>query len=256
MQTGKLVEISLKAAEILLTSGAEIYRVEDTINRICQYYNAQSESVVTATGIFISVRQPGDDGAVTVVRRIRQRTVDLYRIELVNNFSRSLGETLLEYDAAMEYLEEIERTSRYKYPIRLVAAGIAPFVFTVLFGGGVGEGIVSIFIGLLIYFLTGLISKAGFYPFFELFAAGIAAGICSSISVWLFPDYNRYKIIIGSLMMFLPGVAMTNSIKDALYGDWVASISRMGEAIFIAAALGAGVGFALVIGISWIRVGG
>lgn len=248
MQTGKLVEISLKVAEILLTSGAEIYRVEDTINRICSCYNAESESIVTATGIFVSVRQPGDAQAVTVVKRIRQRTVDLYRIELVNDFSRSLEENLLEYEAAMEHLEGIEGTKRYKYPIRLAAAGIAPFVFTVLFTGGVGEGIVAIFIGLLIYFLTGLISKAGFFPFFELFAAGIIAGICSSVSVSLFPDFNRYKIIIGSLMMFLPGVAMTNSIKDALYGDWVASISRMGEAIFIAVALGAGVGFALVIG--------
>lgn len=251
MQTGKLMEIALKTAEILITSGAEIFRVEDTVTRICHCYAADSDIIVIPTGIFISIRQQGEIEAVTSVRRIKQRTVDLYRIELVNTFSRSLEKSLPDYDEAMERLTAIENVKRYNLPLRYAAAGIAPFVFTVLFGGGVGEGIVSIFIGLLIYLVTGLISKAGFFPFFELFAAGIIAGLGSLAALIFYPDFNQYKIIIGALMMFLPGVAMTNSVKDALYGDWVASLSRMGEAIFIAVALGAGVGFVLIIGSIW-----
>jgi len=38
MKTNQVIEVALKAGEILLTGGAEIYRVEDTVTRICGSY--------------------------------------------------------------------------------------------------------------------------------------------------------------------------------------------------------------------------
>jgi uncharacterized membrane protein YjjP (DUF1212 family) len=54
MNVREVTDIAVKAGEILLTSGAEIYRVEDTINRICEAYNIKCESFVLPTGIFVS----------------------------------------------------------------------------------------------------------------------------------------------------------------------------------------------------------
>ena len=81
--------------------------------------------------------------------------------------------------------------------------------------------------------------------------SGLIAGALAAFSVFLFPEFHLFKIIIGSIMIFLPGVAITNGIKDALYGDLVASISRLGEALFTAAAVGAGVGIAVSLALSW-----
>jgi uncharacterized membrane protein YjjP (DUF1212 family) len=79
----------------------------------------------------------------------------------------------------------------------------------------------------------------------------LAAGFLSIAAVRLFPDLNEYKIIIGSVMLYLPGLAMTNGIKDAFYGDLVASFTRIGEAFLIAVAVAAGVAISLSISLNW-----
>lgn len=251
MQTGELMELALKAGEILLTSGAEIYRVEDTASRICYSYGVECESFVLPTGIFISIKDEMGGDSLTSFKRIRKRSVDLYCVDAINSFSRNLGKALPEYREAMEMLNKIENHKRYSYPVRLISAGIASFVFTLLFRGTVGEGLAAVITGMLIYTIREGLAKTGFFQFFELFIAGAAAGVASLLAVSFFPEFNIYKIIIGSIMLFLPGVAITNSIKDALFDDLVASLARMGEAIFTAAALVAGVAISLGIGLNW-----
>lgn len=251
MHSRELMEIALKAGEILLTGGAEIYRVEDTLNRICESYGEKCESFVLPTGIFISLKSRNGSDVLTAFKRIRDRSVDLYRVEQVNNFSRNLRKELPDFEKAMAELESIEKHGLYPFPLRLAVAGVASLVFTVLFRGGIWEGVAAIPVGMLIYSIKEILSGKGFFQFFELFLAGLAAGAASMLAVKLFPGFNLYKIIIGAVMLFLPGVAITSSIKDALYGDLVSSLSRMGEAVFVAAAVGVGVAIALSVGLNW-----
>lgn len=251
MNAGELLEISLKAGEILLTSGAEIYRVEETIKRICSNYGFISESFVLPTGIFISVKDKEGSEPYTAFKRIIQRTVDLNRITHVNNFSRKLNTATVPYSEAMNELTEIENLKIWPLFLRMLAAGVASAVFTLLFKGTIIEGGVAFLIGIVTYLLREILSKADFFQFFELFVCGLAAGSAAVFSVYLFPEFNLFKIIIGSIMIFLPGVAITNSIKDALYGDIVASMARLGEAVFVVAAIGVGVGIAVSAGLSW-----
>ncbi len=251
MKTGELMEIALKAGEILLRSGAEIYRVEDTVRWICKSFDSACESFVLPTGIFVSLKDNTGLVPVTSVKRISQRTVDLHRIDRVNRFSRKLHQKPLSYREAMEELKDIEEEKPHSFPARWMIAGIASFVFTMLFQGSFYEGLASFFIGLVIFYARELLSRTGLFQFFELFVSGLLAGTLAVLSVLLFPEFHLFRIIIGSIMIFLPGVAITNSIRDALYGDIVASISRLGEALFTAAALGAGVGIAVSLGLQW-----
>ena len=251
MKTRELMDVALKAGEILLRSGAEIYRVEDTIRWICSGYNTECESFVLPTGIFISIKDNTGSEPLTSVKRISQRTVDLDRIDMVNSFSRQLHLKLFTYNEAIDELARIEKRRQYSFFMRLIMACVASFIFTVLFKGSIYEGLASFLIGLIIFSARELLSKTGLFQFFELLVSGLLAGALAVLSVLLFPEFRLFKIIIGSIMIFLPGVAITNSIKDALYGDIVASISRLGEALFTAAALGAGVGIAVSLGLSW-----
>lgn len=250
MQTAELMGIALKAGEIMLTSGAEIYRVEETINRICSSYGTECESFVLPTGIFISIRNE-DASMQTAFKRIRQRTVDLNRIDRVNTFSRSLKDARLSREDAVKQLAAIESGKQHSFPARLVAAAVASFVFAMLFQGTWSDSLAAAVVGLLVYIMKEGFSKKGFFQFFELFSAGLVAGFLSIATVRLFPGLNEYKIIIGSVMLYLPGMAMTNSIKDAFYGDLVASFTRMGEAFLIAAAVAAGVAISLAISMNW-----
>lgn len=248
MKTREITDIALKAGEILLTSGAEIYRVEETIIRICKSYGVKCETFVLPTGIFISTTGQEKE-TISLTKRIKERTVDLHRIESVNTFSRSLQHHPVTYAQADEILENIKKTGPFNYAIRLAAAAAAAFVFTLLFEGGVSEGMAALFIGVIIYVLKEKISQIGFFQFFEFFISGMTAGGMSLIATSVFSGLNIYKIIIGSIIILLPGVAITNGIKDALHGDIVSSLARLGEAFFIVTALGAGVGIVLSIGL-------
>ncbi len=249
MQTAELMELALKAGEIMLTSGAEIYRVEETIIRICSGYNVQCESFVLPTGIFISLRN--EEGSMhTSFKRIRQHSFDLNRIDRVNTFSRSLKDSNMSYETAAELLAGIESSKKHSLPVRLAAAAVGSFVFTLLFKGGSYDAISAAIIGLLVYFMKDGLSKKGFFQIFELFTAGLVAGFLSVAAVRLFPSLDEYKIIIGAVMLYLPGMAITNGIKDAFHGDLVASFTRLGEAFIIAAAVAAGVGISLTIGMN------
>lgn len=250
MKTQEILDVAVKAGEILLKSGAEIYRVEDTITHICESYQLRCETVVLPTGIFISANKPGEN-VISTTKRIRNRTVDLTRVERINNFSRALRDTPLQYEEAWTILEEMENTTKYGFWTRFAASGIAAFAFTLLVKGSWLDGLVATIIGIFIFLFREQSARTGLFLFFEFFVSGMIAGFFSMAFDFVLQDISYYKIIIGSILMLLPGVAITNSVKDALYGDLVASLARLGEALLMVAALGAGVGIMISIGLRW-----
>jgi uncharacterized membrane protein YjjP (DUF1212 family) len=249
--TQQLVEIAVKAGAILLASGAEIFRVEDTITRICKSYNAECSSIVLPTGIFIST-DGNTHQTITMAKRIHERKVDLHRIELINNFSRSLQNSPIPYEEAKKILNYIENTPTYRFSIRIAMSGLAGLMFTLLLKGSVLDSIAALIISMFIYLVKEEMEKAEFFQIFIFFISGIVAGGSAMFAVNIYPGLNIYKTVIGSLIILLPGVAITSGIKDALYGDIVSSLARLGEAVFTVTALGTGVGVMLSIGLRWV----
>lgn len=251
MNTKEIAEIAIRAGEILLCSGAEIYRVEDTILRIFRSYNVECECFVLLTGIFISAE--GTDGeTVTVIKRLKGHTINLHRIDLVNTFSRNLEIHPLPYSEAMGILKTIQNAPSYSFYSKLGCAGLTAFVYTLLFKGKLLDACAALIISMVIFTIKEKMSEIGLVQFFEFFISGLLAGTLSLIATLLFPILDVYKIIIGAIMILVPGVAITNGIKDALYGDTVSSLYRISEAAFISVAIGAGVGIVLSVGIKFI----
>jgi uncharacterized membrane protein YjjP (DUF1212 family) len=248
METKERIEVAIIAGEILLRSGAEVYRVEETINRICKSGNIECECFVLPFGIFVSSSGNNQD-SITRLRRIENRTVDLHRIESVNAFSRNLEKNLMSYDEAKEQLAEINATKRFSYPLRIGTAGVIALVFTLLFKGNIMEASTAFFLSMVIYIINEELAKIGLIKFLEYFVSGIVAASGSLLAMKLFPGMNLYKIIVGAIMILVPGVYITNGIIDALHGDTNSSMLRMIESLLIAVAVGAGVTITLSVGL-------
>mgnify|MGYP000152991795 CR=1 FL=1 len=246
MRSAELMKIALKAGEIMLRSGAEIYRVEETIVRICESYRVRCESFVLPTGIFISLVDD-EGGTNTAFMRIRDRKVDLSGIDRVNSLSRRIRKSCPDFDTVRKELEQIENAEKHSFPVRLSATGLGSFAFTLLFQGSIYDSLVALVIGCVSYSAREVLTGKSLFSFLENLLAGLVTGLLSTAAVGLFPVLDGYKIIVGSIIMYLPGVSITNSIKDALYGDLVASMARLGEAILLVTVLSAGVGIALLI---------
>lgn len=247
--------LAVRAGEIMLKSGAEIYRVEETIMRICTACGIHNAEVFAMpTGIFVTLDN-GESGesVSTYIRRIRSSETDLHKISLVNQFSREFTTTDLSIEAGMQRLEEIDREKRYRFNIRLLGASVVAACFAVMFGGNAIDFCCALITGLLCYTLSRFLEKYDINFFIRgLVCCALGTFIALVIATSL-PDASYQPIISGTIMLFVPGVAITNAIRDFLSGDMIAGLTRMVEAFLTAISLAAGTGIILKI---WDLIGG
>ncbi|MCT4621472.1 MAG: threonine/serine exporter family protein [Marinisporobacter sp.] len=241
-----ILALAVYAGEIMLKNGAETYRVEDTIIRICHAYNIPCvESFVTPTGIFVSIDQKNiahDNQIVTCIKRIPTRTIDLNKISQVNNFSRKITTSYLSIEEGMEILKNIDTLPKYGKLLKVVGAGIASSFFGLLLGSTFNDFFSSFFIAMIIYMTVSFIDKLHSNLFIQNFIGGAIAGLLAIFSVHLDLGANIDKIIISSIMILVPGVAITNAVRDYISGELLSGVARSAEAIIVAISIAVGVG--------------
>ena len=65
----------------------------------------------------------------------------------------------------------------------------------------------------------------------------------------LCPDTDVDILIISSIMLLVPGLAITNAIRDTVSGDYLSGVARATEAFLVAIAIAAGIGVVLSMSI-------
>lgn len=251
-----LVETAVLAGEIMLISGAEIYRVENTIDHILRKAGRDTaEAIVFSTGIFASLNDPSIE-AITVARRVTIRSTNLNRVYLVNDVSRKLCEDLMTVEEAYGRLKEIRNTIQYGRRVKDIGiVGVAVF-FTLLLGGGGKDCAAAAVTGAI---LAGVMEAAVRIRLNDFCANGVCAFIIAVTTLllerFLMPGINSDIIIIGAIMPLVPGVIFTTAIRDTLNGDYASGTARMMEAVVIALAVAAGVGAGMGL-LQWMTGGG
>lgn len=243
----RLLILAILAGRIMLKNGAETYRVEDTIVRICKSRKniKYVEAFVTPTGIFVSLEH-GED-IISYLQRINTIKIDLNKINMVNDFSRQFVESDMEVEAAIKKLKKIDEIDIYNNITKCFFGGIIGAFFSLLFGGNFLDFLASFFTSVMVVIVSTKLGKLGITFFISNFSGAAIATILSMLFVKVGLGTNTDKIIIGSIMSLVPGVSITNAIRDTMSGDFVSGLSRGMEAIITALAIAFGVGMILKI---------
>lgn len=243
----KVLILALHAGEIMMKSGAEIYRVEDTVSRICKACDIPYVEVfATPTGIFLSLDAGHSDSDMhTFIKRIKSSRIDLEKISKINQFSREFTTTDLSVDEGLQILKRIDHDKEFSFWWRVLGAGLITSFFTIMLGGSLVDFSASLVIGVLAYFSTLFFERLRLNSFVSVFCSCMLVALMTMISIRLDLGDHRDLIIIGSIMMFLPGVAITNAVRDFLSGDSLSGLARAAEAIMTAVSIAAGVGVVL-----------
>ncbi|MCF0149107.1 MAG: threonine/serine exporter family protein [Clostridium sp.] len=252
MEINEILEVANYAGKIMLQSGAEAYRVEETMNRICISLGVESaSSFATPTVIISSVSH---NGAIkSLVERISNRSVDLQKIHKVNDLARSIDRDNITLEELKRSLKEIEEEKRYSNKTTILFSAIGALGFVFLFGGSLRDAIAAFFIGLAVKYVSIKCENIGINTFFNTsISAGILA-LLAIISIKINLANDMDKVIIGSIMLLVPGLAITNAIRDTVAGDLVSGLARGAEAFLIAIAVAVGTGVVLSF---WISVFG
>ena len=251
----RILILAVRAGEMMMKAGAEIYRVEDTITRICKACGITYVDVfATPTGIFVTLDEGSRDSDVfTYIKRIKGSETNLTTISELNRFSREFATTDLSVESGMDRLDELSENKKYPRTVRLLAAALVAAAFSMLFGGTPMDFLLAFVIGMETYAFARFLDIFEVNFFIRGFLCTFTATFLSLSAYGMGFASNPNSIIIGVLMIFVPGVAITNSLRDFISGDMVSGLARFAETIMIAVSLAAGVGLMLEI---WSAMGG
>ena len=246
----EIVSLTGLAGEIMLKNGAETYRIEETMDHIAKACGAAVvESFVIPTGVFLTVTD-ATGSSFTAIRRVRDRTINLDRIAKVNELSRRLVDQRIEYSTANSILTYIsrERTGFSLLP-SMVASGAIGGGTAVLQDGVFFEILAAFVAAMLVRYIAHIVSRLHGVQFIFEFLGGMAVAFCGASLHLIWPHLGADPVIIGGIMPLVPGVAITNAIRDVIAGDLLSGLSRGLEAALTSAAVAMGVVIVLALNV-------
>lgn len=242
----EITEVALQAGHILLENGAEIFRVEETIARICGHYGLLSgNAFVLSNGIFMT--SGGEkENFYAKVQHIPVSGTHLDKVAAVNQLSREIEQGKYTLQEAAEALERIRQMPEKRKEVQILASGFGSAAFCYLFGGNIEDSLVAFCAGVLLYAYVLRVSVHLSRIVGNILGGALVTLFCSMAHRLGFGQNMNY-MIIGSIMPLIPGVAFTNAIREMADADYISGTVRMMDALvgFLSIAIGVGFGTAL-----------
>lgn len=238
----KVLDLVALMGETLLLNGAEISRVQTTMELVSKVYNKQDIDVYAiSNGIFVTLRHD-DKTRCTHIKHVPLATPNLGRVTQINALSRRIVSEQLPLDEAMDEMQRIIKTPTFPLWVQVIACAVGSSCFCYLFGGSIADFFAAIPVGILLCLLQHLMSKGQLSKMIQTIL-GSAFITLYGISIGhLFCELDTNMIIIGGLIILVPGVPFTTSIRDFFNGDYLSGTIRLIDAILVALCMAIGVG--------------
>lgn len=238
-----LLDITTQLGYELAMNGAETYRVEETITRICAAYGIEAEVFAIPNCLTVSLETP-EHKSLTRVRRIGHHGTDMDFVERYNQLSRRICAEKPDLMAVEAWIAQAKKEHK-QFPLWafllgnvMVASG---FVFS--YNGGLTDTVFAALCGLASGLIGYFMGKLKVNIFFSTIASALAMGLIAhtaeSLGLLVYTD----GVIISSLMLLVPGLLFTNALRDIIYGDTNSGINRIVQVLLIGVAIALGVGF-------------
>ena len=239
--TDELLFCVMELGERFLTTGAEVRRVEESITIVCKAYGvARVDVYATTSHLIVSVINT--DGVIlNQTRRVQVNGSDITKLDALNALSRYVAENRPEPAEWKRRLSEIDKIKGYSIRALLICYALVAGAFTVFFGSrSVIEVLFSVLIGGVIGIITVTFERLGLQkPFSKLICSFVACSL--AFATTLSPQIaSADLIIIGNIMSLIPGVGLTNALRDLFTGDVISGILRSIEALLLGAVIAFG----------------
>ena len=156
------------------------------------------------------------------------------KLDELNQLSRSICETKTKPEQIMAKLEETLRGQQYSFGIQVLIYALISGSFAVFFGGDARDMIASAMIGILLKFLESFLKKGSLNKLITALICSVARGFLANLSVMIGLGSHADFISIGNIMLLIPGVAFTNSLRDMFSGDTITGLVRFLESVLLA----------------------
>ncbi len=224
----------------LAMSGAETYRVEESINRVLASYGVESEVFAIPNCLTVSIETP-DGRPMTRMRRIGFHGNDLNRVEQFSGLSRAICNRKPAPEEIRTWMDKVRGMNKqYPVPLYLLGDFLGASGFAIFFGAtfldAVISGLCGIVIGLVNIFMGRLKANQFFSTLIAAFLMSLIAYGTDALGLIHSPDV----VTIGALMILVPGLLFTNAMRDIIFGDTNSGTNRIVQVFLIAVAIALG----------------
>lgn len=231
---------AMDVGEQMLSNGAEVHRVENTIRNICMAYGAARVDVFSITSFISATLFVQSGHTVTSVRRIVSNAYDLHRVQLLTRLVYRICAKKPALEEIPRMLAEIETAHKYTLIQQMLIFALVSSSFTIFFDGDWKDVICSMLIGMVLKVAEHHVARDLINTLCKSLLCSLVGGTLSHLVVALKLGSNVQAISIGNIMLFIPGIAFTNSLRDLMAGDTVTGLIRLCESLLTAVVVALG----------------
>ena len=241
MNYSAILDLATDLGYELAMCGAETFRIEESISRILKTYGLDAEVFAIPNCLIVSIETPEGE-LMTRMRRIDYHGNDLDGVECFNAMSRAICNRKPPIEEAREWLR-LSSTIRksYSLPVYLLGNAMGAFGFAFFFGGNCNDAFLAAICGLVVGLMGKFMGSVKTNPFYKTIASSFVMALLAYSMAGLGWTSNVDAIIIGTLMILVPGLLFTNAMRDIIYGDTNSGVNRIVQVLLIAMAIALGV---------------
>jgi uncharacterized membrane protein YjjP (DUF1212 family) len=240
-RTKEILTLAVELGDVMLRNGGEIYRIEDTVIHILEAYEIEEFDVyVLSNGIFASANEDREDSC-SMIRHVPLGSVNLEKVSALNQLARDICNRECTLEEAWKRLDECKKRPSYPRWVLIFCCGMGSAAFCYLFGGQPLDAMFAFFIGLFEEILLLGFAKQNLSRVLSNVFASIFVMILSILIFYTGLPVMQDKIVIGSIMPLVPGIAFTTSIRDFYNGDFLSGTIHLIDALLTALCIAVGV---------------
>ena len=232
-ETDRMLCLTLDIGEHMLRCGAEIHRIEDTMERILRAYGAAHVDVFVITSLVMAAVRMPDGSYSSQIRRVWTTSKNLYCLEQFNTISRRICSEKLSLDEVERLIYRAKRARPYPSIWIIIGSVIASGAFALFFGGSWRDGIGAAIVGLVLSLLDRIEIRA-INQMAKTVLLSFVLGLCSFAVVKLGIGQDLGFVTIGAIMLLIPGVDTGNALRDLLCGNLLSGTLRIVQAMLLA----------------------
>ncbi|MBP5647197.1 MAG: threonine/serine exporter family protein [Bacteroidaceae bacterium] len=238
-----VMQVATDAGHIMLENGAEIFRVEETMERITRHFGVESgHFFVLSNGIITS-----GGTSYSNVEFIPFKGAQLEKVVEVNRLSREIESGQCTLGNARVRLAAIRAMKPKPFMEQTMASAIGSGAFCAIFGGSPLDCVASFMAGMILYAFVLAVCRSGLSKIVtNILGSMLATALCIVFYRMGFGD-NPGNMIIGSIIPLIPGVPFTNGIRDLANEDYIAGSTRLTDALTVFFCIAAGVALTFLL---------
>ena len=239
---------AMDIGEQMLLCGAEVHRVEESISRMCDAFGAVRADVFIITSSMVVTVYFKDGNSYTQTRRVSGTDINYEKLHHLNRLCRDICEKKISVEEIEERLNQAACSKRFPVWLEAICYALIAGAFCLFFGGGLVEMAISFLVGLIVRVVVFLCDWIIPNKIFGKFISSAVSACLAFLFVRLGVIGVADKVIIGNIMTLIPGIGLTNALRDLFVGDSIAGLLRCVEAMLTALAIAAGYFLVAVLG--------